>query len=659
MKHGLRWYWHRLRAMGGAELRERLAQRWRQAADGRRVPDFSAVPVGEPASLSWPTLPVHETAPEVVREALAQEAEAIRAGRWRLFGHLSITVHDPPRWFMDYAAGREVPTARPGFRLNHRELPRGTDIKPIWEISRWSELVRLAQAGWVLGEAEPAATCVRWLADWVRRNPPYLGWNWTSALEAGVRLLNFASIDALLEAAGTERSEIETLRQRILPAHVWYVWRHRSFGSSANNHLLGELAGLLVAETRWPALERWGGPVESLHRQWEAEVLRQFAPDGGNREQALHYQLFSWELCWAAWRALTAAGRPVSSQVEERLRRAADFFVTVQAPSDPWDYGDTDSATVTPWALDPTCSEREWWAWFSASASSPGLQWWLGDPPAPVEPPACVRTADDWLVYPESGQAICWSGDWLGRWDLSPLGLEPMAAHGHLDALHLSLWLRGVALVIDPGTGAYYGDTRLRSWLASWGAHNGPHVPGPAFNFPRRLGPFLWEQAHAVPTWRVSPEGGIDAGLQLPHGTVRRRVTRLSGGGRDGWQVDDVIEPGQGGCADLIRVCWQFAPGTRLEPEPNNPHRYLGERRGVPFTVGIDAAWRQVRFIPETTGTVAFPVEGDLLGLCSPEFRRVQSGPVLILTAKGTNPARYRTTFLAGHAPHMETPGPR
>lgn len=650
MKHGLRWYWHRLRAMGGAEVRERLAQRWRQAADRRRLPDFGTVPPGDPLASSWPRLPGRETAPDVVREALAREAAAIRGGRWRMFGHLALDLHDPPRWFTDYAARRDVPTGRSGFRLNHRELPRGTDIKPIWEISRWGALVRLAQAGWVLGDAESSATCMRWLTDWARRNPPYLGWNWTSALEAGVRLLNFAWLDALLAAGGTDAAALAALRQRILPPHVWYVWRHRSYGSSANNHLLGELAGLLVAETRWPALERWGGPIEALHRQWESEVLRQFAPDGGNREQALHYQLFSWELCWAAWRALAAAGRPVSAGVEERLRRAADFFVAVQAPSDPWDYGDSDSASVTPWFMDPARSGQEWWAWFSDPSGSPGLQWWLGDPPAPVEPPACTRTRDDWLVFPDSGQAVCWSGEWQARWDLSPLGLAPMAAHGHLDALHLSLWLQGVALVIDPGTGAYYGDSRLRAWLASWEAHNGPHVPGADPDFPRRLGPFLWEQAHGVPTWHESPEGGLDAELNLPHAIVRRRVTRLSGNGRDGWQVDDGVEPPAGQGATGIRVCWQFAPGTRLEPEPGNPHRYFGERRGVRFTLGIDGAWRQVRLLPETTGTVPFPVEGDLLGLCSPEFRRVQSGPVLILTARGANPARYRTTLLSEHA---------
>lgn len=641
MRHGLRWYWHRLRAMNWAEVGERLGQKRRQRADGRRPPDFQVVAVGEPAIGAWPGLPDRNTVPREVEDGLRQDAADLLAGRWLLFGHLRVQVDDPPRWFSDYAASRDLPTARPGFRLNHRELPAGADIKVLWEMSRWVHLVRLAQAGWVLGDACAVRKCVAWLDDWRRGNPPYLGWNWTSALESGLRLVNLAWLEALLQAGGAEGAALANLRQRLVPAHVWYTWRHRSFGTSANNHLLGELAGLIVATARWPSVSRWGAPLEELQRRWEEEVLSQFAGDGGNREQALNYQLFAWELCWAAQQALQAAGRSVSGEVETRLRRAADFLVAVQVPADAWDYGDSDSAIVTPLGRSMTDTAGEWYAWFSDPETSPALRWWLGDPPSPVDPAACQSPGGDWLVFDESGQAVNWSGDWLVRWDLSELGYLSMAAHGHLDALHCTVWLRGVALVVDPGTGAYYGDTRLRSWLASWPAHNGPHVPG--VEFPRRLGPFLWGERHAKPTWKAIDAGALDAELALPQGTVRRLVRRFQNEDQDGWQIDDLVErTGEGG----FRVTWQFAPGTRLEAEPGNPHLYHGERRGVRFTVGFDAAWSEVRLTPETRASLGFPVRGDLLGLCSSAFRRIEEGPVIVLGASGRNPARYRTTFL-------------
>lgn len=643
MSHGVAWYWHRLSAMRPAEIRERIAQKLRKRADARRPPDFSQnTPAATPGP--WPVLPSLETAPATVTQPLQQDVNAILAGRWRAFGHLQLQVDDPPKWFTDYAARRDLPTGRPGFRLNHRELPAGADIKLVWELSRWQPLVRLAQAAWLLRDHRAAQQCLHWLDHWRRSNPPFIGWNWTSALESGIRLINLAWIDGLLAAAGADATSLDTLRRRLVPPHLWYTWRHRSFGSSANNHLLGELAGLIVATVRWPSMSHWGAPLADLKRLLETEILAQFAPDGGNREQALNYQLFAWELAWHARSALAAAGHPLDLTAEERLRRAADFFVTVQVAQDPWDYGDSDSATVTPLFADESRAQTEWYAWFAEPGSSPALQWWLGEPPSPVEPTACVRAGEDWLVFPDSGQAICWSGPWHARWDLSPLGYLSTAAHGHLDALHLSLWLDGVALVIDPGTGAYYGDVRLRTWLASWEAHNGPHAPNT--EFPRRLGPFLWGAHHPAPTWLAPDPQTLAGELILPHGTASRHVRRVANHEQDGWQVDDLFVPSGPNTSRGFRVCWQFAPGTRIEASPGSPRFFHAQRQGKRFTVGIDSAWTTMSFLPETTESVGFPVAGDLPGLCAPAFRRITAGPRIELTALGSNPSRYRTTFL-------------
>ena len=73
------------------------------------------------------------------------------------------------------------------------------------------------------------------------------------------------------------------------------------------------------------------------------------------------------------------AGRKISPEVDERLRRAAQFFVDVQVPSDPWDYGDSDSAFVTPLFADDRKVVAEWHEWFRASpAKAQALEYWMG-----------------------------------------------------------------------------------------------------------------------------------------------------------------------------------------------------------------------------------------------------------------------------------------
>ncbi len=644
----LLWYWHRLRAMAPLEVALHARKKLRQVVDARRVPTEGAAPCRPSA---FPPVPAPGACPPQQREALAREVDDLLAGRWRAFGHLPLQVDDPPRWQKDYRAGCDLATEASAFGLNHRALPTGADIKLVWELSRWSPLVRLAMAAHVLDEERAAAKCLDWLEDWVQRNPAYRGWNWTSALEAGIRLIQFTWIDALLARppAGPARTaRLEALRQALLPAHAAFTWRHRSFGSSANNHLLGELTGLIVALARWPEAARWCAPLERLQRAWEHEILAQFAGDGGNREQALNYQLFSLEFGWQARMALQSSGRSVADAVTGRLCAAARFFWEVQYPREPWDYGDSDSAFVTPWFLDERRAVAEWHRWIGGSNQPTGLTYWLGEqepvgaPRVGVGDPLGAELVGDWFYFRESGQAVLESGFWFGRWDLSPLGYLATAAHGHLDALHLSLWYHGVAIVIDPGTGAYYGDPPLRAWLASRAAHNGPTAP--RGTLPDRRGPFLWSSHHPAPT--LCEDHGLAKALwTLPGAQIRRTLNASASQTLD---VEDRVEAA--GRPAPFEVRWQFAPGTTVKVRDR--WHFQVQRREVRVEVRVDSDWEEVALVETPEDRARWDPENPLAGTVSAAFRQTDFAPYLLLKARpaGDKPCVFRTAFLASDA---------
>ena len=644
------WYWHRLSAMTPMEMTLHARKKLRQIADVHRPWPLPALNL-EPA-VPFPKLPQPDAAPAALREALGRDLETILAGRWKLFETIELTVDDPPHWHREYAAGRDLAITESAFGLDHRDLPPGADIKVIWELSRWSQLVRLGMAAYVLDSQPARNKCIAWLQDWVEHNPPYRGWNWTSALEAGIRLIQFTWLDELFSAckrrndtrwpADNVDPTLDSLRQLLLPAHVRYAWRYRSFGSSANNHLLGELTGCIVATVRWPELTRVATTLDELQACWEGEVLKQFAPDGGNREQALNYHLFSFELSWQALKALEAAHRDIASSVRDRLGLAAAYYRDVQVSDDPWDYGDSDDAHVTPFFV--RNAVQEWHAWTGTTASGTGVGYWLGDPPSP--PPGHARPTLEtgpWRFFPESGIAICDASPWLLRWDLSPLGYLTTAAHGHWDALHLSVWYGGVALVIDPGTGAYYADAELRSWLASAAAHNGPRPSGMAQ--PARLGPFLWAAHHPNPTFTVDASRAIGL-LSLPGAHLRRRVASTS---RSlGWEVEDGCFDGRGE-ARSFTVCWQFAPGSQVQTL--GPREFLVKRLGVAVRVSVSGDWDVVELIAPRADANASSSKNararPLQGIVSPAFRAVARAPLLKLSGQPSpnTPGNFRTAF--------------
>lgn len=540
------WYWHRLKAMSAGELGHRVFERWKHRSDASFARRVAGVSCGA-ATSGIPALPFSGRAPELLKHRLADDARHLLAGRWHLFGWRSVELGLPPAWHRDPLGGRETPRDRLAHQLDHRALPAGGDVRTLWEFSRWSEVVRVAMHGWLNGDPAAIAAAQGWLENWVQENPTGYGIHWTSPLEAGLRLINFTWFDALVHEGGSDelRERQRHLAERVVVPHVLWVWRYLSFGSSANNHLLGELAGLLHAVKRWPALVPHVVAPEKLWARIEGCVLDQFAPDGGNREQALHYHLFAWEMAWHAARLMQVNHGPA----RDLLLKAGAFFAHMVHAAEPWHYGDSDDAEVVPLCLDRSRAEGEWQAWWQGNPDGETLAYWLGCPPATWTP------RSGWWLAPESGMAVWGDHGWRVRVDASPLGFGAMAAHGHGDALHVSLWDGDEAIVIDPGTGGYYGMKEQRAALAAWTAHNGPQ-PVEGFRTPRRLGTFLLLEHHQPPVTEV--QGG-------------RMTVRLRHEGRD-WtrsveingptsvDVDDQVSSGS------MRTRWHLAPEVGVEP---------------------------------------------------------------------------------------------
>lgn len=607
------WYRHRLAAMGVPEVAGRVREKFQHLTEHRGLTKLAAATVtGEVRN--FPVLPWRDAVPQEVAEAILADARRIAAGEWEVLHGQTWKVSLPPAWHRDYLSGQEAPTALPARKLNHRALPQGMDVRLLWETSRWIQVVRLAQAEWLTGKGSFADLALRILEDWVEKNPAGHGWNWTSPMEPGIRLINFTWIHALLSAsAGAESSRLAAVTDRIVPSHVWWVWRYHSIGSSANNHLLGELAGLLMALARWPRLSTLAGGVEEIAGMQLTALRAQFSSDGSNREEALHYHLFAWEMGWQSVAAMKAAGVKVKDDVPACLARAARAFADLVEPDEPWDFGDSDDAHITPFYASESGALREWRAWLLHEREGAAIQAWLGSPP--VLPAAA--TDEGWTVYRDSGYAVSRRGGWTARFDASALGFGSMAAHGHLDALHCSLWLRGQAVIVDPGTGGYFASKQERAVLTSREAHNGPHWPDPGL-YPQRVGPFLWANHHPRPEMAVRG-GSVRGCLTLGGRTLIRSVTPVD----RGWKIEDSADD-HGGAAFL--VYWQFAPGWMLERSAAGA--FTATRGDSRVVVRIDG---------EIEGE-----PGIEQALCSPAFRVLAHSARLAVRAR-----RLTTEFLA------------
>ncbi len=191
--------------------------------------------------------------PEEARKAVLEAADRLLRGEWETLGVLRTDL-ERPDWFRDPVTGRRSDPDRYAFRVDHRSEEQTGNVKQVWEIARLQHLTLLACA-WALSHDDRYARRVdEQLRSWWQENPFLSGIHWTSGIELGIRLISLAWIRRLLDdwPGVTDLFERNGLAVRQIRWHQQYLAGFRSRGSSANNHVIAEAAGQLVASCAFP-----------------------------------------------------------------------------------------------------------------------------------------------------------------------------------------------------------------------------------------------------------------------------------------------------------------------------------------------------------------------------------------------------------------------
>ncbi len=327
----LGWYARRLGRMSPAEVLWRGRDQAVKAAwSGRQVHRDQ---IGNQASAApgdrrfTPVIPPGTAAliPETARAAVLAAADQLLRGDWEVLG-IARTDMEAPDWFLDPVSGRRAPADRYAFKINHRSEEQTGNIKQIWEVSRLQHLTLLATAWFISHEEAYARRVAEQLRSWWHDSPFLSGVHWTSGIEVGIRLISMAWIRRLMDdwPKIADLFEHDELAVRQIRWHQQYLAGFRSRGSSANNHVIAEAAGQLVASCAFP----WFAESDTWRRKsaqlLERELVRNTFPSGVGRELASDYQSFVAELGLLAAVEAGAAGYPLGTAAWARLCALVD-----------------------------------------------------------------------------------------------------------------------------------------------------------------------------------------------------------------------------------------------------------------------------------------------------------------------------------------------
>jgi hypothetical protein len=424
--------------------------------------------------------------------------------------------------------------------------------------------------------------------------------------------------------------------------------------SSANNHLIGELAGVVIAALAWPHWERSKAWFRDAHAMLEREALLQNAPDGVNREQSVSYQQWGLDLLLLPLLAAEANGHHFSSAYRSRVEAMLEYLASIiDVKGNVPMFGDADDGHVV--RLDP----RPGFCRFHSLLATGAILFNRGEFKAKA---GALDDKTRWLFGAEADEAFGSVDSSLARLpvrqdfpdggyyilgtdfetpeeirliaDAGPIGYREIAAHGHADALSFTLSVGGEEFFVDPGTFAYHTEAQWRSYFRGTAAHNTVRIDGIDQSEPG--GKFMWlrKAKAACSRWITSLdedffEGWHDGYLGLPDPVMHRRSIKLDKRARR-IVIDDTLQMDGEHLVELFFHCHE---GCALKTAPP----------GFEITKGGRTINLRLPDLPGGEVSVLEASTNPIGGWISRRFDRKERAPTLVWSGRLSGRSVLRT----------------
>jgi len=387
-------------------------------------------------------------------------------------------------------------------RIPVYETDQFGDIKYLWELNRHQFFIELAKAYYLTQNNKYAERIVFWLEDWINKNPYKIGVNWTSALEATMRVFSWTWAYYFTQNSPVWTKERKKLLVSNLILHGVFIEEKLSWYFSPYNHLIGELAALALLGILFPSFYPASEWREKYWLALEEQIGKQFHSDGMTVEQATYYHHYTLGFYLKLSILRQQNDLPVSSRTWQGIELALETSMHFTRPDGKLPMiGDIDNARSIyfyrpedQWHLTNFLSvgavvfkRSDFKSIISSKAED--LLWLLGvDGANEFEELSSSNPQNSSKYFNDSGYILMRDGwDQQSNYCCIDCGEiadgvhkdnTPSAAHGHADILSFELSIQGNSILIDPGFHTYFGSLDWHRYFRSTRGHNLIEVDG-------------------------------------------------------------------------------------------------------------------------------------------------------------------------------------
>jgi hypothetical protein len=458
------------------------------------------------------------------KNELITKSEMILENKLSYFNLKEHDLETPINWHKDHSA-TIFSSLNHIVSVNYRDFENNGDCKLVWEPNRHHQLVVLGRAYKVTGDIKYAQGVVDQLTSWLDANSYGYGMNWRSPLELAIRLISWVWAIDLIKESGLFSGDFKARLLNSVYLHCRDVSGKYSQGTSANNHLVGEAAGVYIAACYFDMLA--DAPQWQINSKvvLEREIQSQTFVDGCTKEHAFSYQFFVFQFYLFTALAGKWSKDEFSCEYWTTLNRISAFIAKVAQGGDHYPMlGDQDDGYVLDLGdhvhnVNALCDISGYFyndeIFNSSFKQASESAFWLfnGKMKRELQETAKIKPLSS-LQFKESGYFLLQAGLLAEKnqasilFDCAELGYTAIAAHGHADALSFVMRINNNDLFVDTGTYDYFSHPQWRNHFRTTKAHNALEVDG--LDQSVMTGPFMWEQHAQVSCteWSPSEFGG-------------------------------------------------------------------------------------------------------------------------------------------------------
>jgi hypothetical protein len=442
--------------------------------------------------------------PDQVAQTL-HDADEIMSHSFRLLGSDKFTPMDQQRenqqgaykkidWYWDPVRNLHFPRG-----ISHKDWdlyamrPENADIKLPWELARCQHFPTLGQAYRLSDDRRYCFELLNQMVDFTEANPVGYGIHWTCTMDVAIRAANWAlGLSLIRSCPGVPIEAWQKIYQGLFEHGCFIFENFENTYEVTSNHYLSNIVGLFLLSALFSDLPQGKNWQAFCRKSLETEIDLQILDDGADFESSVHYHRLVLELFLGAARQGEFRKQPFSDNYHRILWKMCHFHVSLLYPDGRMPVvGDADDGRLHIFSNYGNWNPQSGRHVLAPATMFLGESSWL----APLDSHDLWEAA--WwgfdvgkhkgvipdqrnfsAFFPDAGIAVYQDAGTYLLATNSIVGTKGFGNHKHNDQLSFELHLKGIPLVVDPGSYVYTSDPEARNLFRSTSYHNTLRIDG-------------------------------------------------------------------------------------------------------------------------------------------------------------------------------------